>query len=106
MKVFRMLKKFINWIKRDVTEKQLYAYEFSDGTIELYVYMERWNICGHRYARQDWWAKVIQTKSGKFRQVGKFEKYNVGYGRPERKGLPWCHPYRKASNEDIGKSIH
>jgi len=92
------------WVKlfgsRDVTGQQLYASDTAKG-VELSVYQERWNVCGHRSARQDWWATVIETKPGKFVRTGAWYKFNVGYPGRGRDKLPWCDPFRTATDADI-----
>lgn len=92
---------WLNRISRNVTGKRLYACVNSDGTTTLYVYMEKQNVSGHRSARQDWWADVSETAPGKFMRVSEWYKNNVGYHRPESKGLPWCDPYHPATSADI-----
>lgn len=86
--------------RRYRTEMQVYA---QVGTTRLYWYQEDWNCSGHRVARQDWWAEVIEARPGQFQRVGSWFKYNVGYGTPQA-GTPfdpWCHPFRPATPADI-----
>ena len=88
-----------------MTGKPLFVDSSSEDSGQLFVYQERWNVEGHRLARQDWWAKVTVTKRGKVIRTGKWFKDNVGYNHPERMGLPWCYPYKPATEADVTKSV-
>ena len=86
--------------RRSRAEEPVYA---QDGTNQLYWYKEDWNRGGHRVARQDWWAEVVEVKPGQFQRIGPWFKYNVGYHDPKtgKAPHPWCYPFRVATSADI-----
>lgn len=68
-------------------------------TQKLYLYEENWNYCGHRSARQDWWAEIRFRPNGKFTRADSWFKHNVGYH--PKPGQAWCHPYALVSPAEL-----
>ena len=79
--------------------RTLYRYPFRRYPLseKLYVYEQHVNVCGHRSARQDWWAEAELTGYGTYVVVGEWVKDNVGYNL--KPGQDWCYPYQPLSTQ-------
>lgn len=69
-------------------------------TGKLFLYTRRWNVCGHRSARQDWWQEIELTGRGTYRRIGCEFKHNVGYDAAAD-AADWCHPYEPLSSAQL-----
>jgi hypothetical protein len=92
--------RLLGWNFRKFSRQQRKVYA-CEGTNRLFWYHERWNIHGHRSARQDWWCEVVQVRPGVFQSIENFYKDNVGYNHNGEPPKTWCYPYREATPADI-----
>jgi hypothetical protein len=92
--IFKLLKLWMQYTR--IGAETLYVNTYNG---RLYRYNERWNVHGHRCARQDWWQEVVLTGRGSVKTVGRWEKRNVGYALTETDA--WCYPYQVLSTAEL-----
>lgn len=91
---------FVVWcVKSPVSLTGQVVYQHTDSE-KLFLYTRRWNVCGHRSARQDWWQEIELTGRGTFRRRGPEFKHNVGYAVAVD-AADWCHPYEPLSSARV-----
>lgn len=91
---------FVVWcVKSPVSLTGQVVYQHTDSE-RLFLYTRRWNVCGHRSARQDWWQEIELTGRGRYRRVGLQFKYNVGYSVAQD-APEWCLPFLALSRAQV-----
>lgn len=91
---------FVGWcVKSPSPLGRELVYQHQDSK-KLFLYTRRWNVCGHRCARQDWWQGIELTGRGSYRRAGLPFKYNVGYSVAQD-SPDWCLPFQPLSHARV-----